>query len=744
MQNYDIIIDLIKQEKYVESERLLIELNKENPRDGYINYLLGFVNFVYNNEKRDPEKAKRYFIQSIESKNPTPDSYYKLSLIEDNIKHSIRILKKGLEKFPNNNSLLERLIFLLEDDDKIAMYESIKTKLDSDLIKEVMTSTYIKKNKYEQSVEILESYAANNRIKELFSKFLKGICLFNVGHISKSKKIFQSLIDEDIDHSLGYMHYLGGISSLISNEELDKAQELFFEIPYEYEDIWIDESELGNFDFDFEKFFLNSINIIIKSISNKEVKAKARCIRGIYFYLNEELTRKQVKQDLEFSYKHLSNKEHPSYYLFQISLEEKNHFRAYEYSIEYLGCLNMEKLETNILDFGFVGEVQDAILEFIVNHILSYNDRYVVLYGIFSPLINRYYKDKNYKKVVELSNWMGEYYLQKADLEFEIAFSLSEIGEKEKSKKLYQKIISRNPNNSSAINNLGVIFENERNYKEAEILFKKAYDLNPDETIYQNNLKRVLEYFEAALAFKEEDIQVKKHLLALRERRDFSGNIDVERINLPDIWEVSKEFAKTALIKLKNKKYIIDRNDKIFVNPELESSLESVSSEVEKQDELIKLSNSMNLSSLNEIGYDDDLIISVGKVNSPELRIMLKRDLKEAAIANLCKSFKISMVICGSIIETILYDKITSSGIFKYKMENGKNISVNRMDLDNLLFIARNENMIDEQLYFLAHAIRGFRNLIHPSVEQRKKATKVTEHNARIVWDITKKLLLEI
>jgi hypothetical protein len=49
-----------------------------------------------------------------------------------------------------------------------------------------------------------------------------------------------------------------------------------------------------------------------------------------------------------------------------------------------------------------------------------------------------------------------------------------------------------------------------------------------------------------------------------------------------------------------------------------------------------------------------------------------------------------------------------------------------------------------EQLFHFAQALRDYRNLIHPGVEKRRAALQVTEHNARISWDVTRKVILEI
>lgn len=65
------------------------------------------------------------------------------------------------------------------------------------------------------------------------------------------------------------------------------------------------------------------------------------------------------------------------------------------------------------------------------------------------------------------------------------------------------------------------------------------------------------------------------------------------------------------------------------------------------------------------------------------------------------------------------------------------------MDLNELLYVSNQEKFIDIQLYYLSHAIRGFR-IIHPGVEQRKHSVTVNEENAMLAWSIVKKVICEI
>lgn len=99
--------------------------------------------------------------------------------------------------------------------------------------------------------------------------------------------------------------------------------------------------------------------------------------------------------------------------------------------------------------------------------------------------------------------------------------------------------------------------------------------------------------------------------------------------------------------------------------------------------------------------------------------------------------------MCGSIIEAVLLDKIAEQGITTYTCADVKTRNIIRMNLDELLFVAFHEKLVGEELYHLAHGLRGYRNLIHPGVEQRR-AVAVSESNAKLSWDITRKMLLEI
>ena len=67
-----------------------------------------------------------------------------------------------------------------------------------------------------------------------------------------------------------------------------------------------------------------------------------------------------------------------------------------------------------------------------------------------------------------------------------IAFHKS--GKLNQAKKIYEKIIKKDPNNFKVINLLGIISLQLKNYNEAIILINKAISINPDHHALYNNL----------------------------------------------------------------------------------------------------------------------------------------------------------------------------------------------------------------------------------------------------------------
>ncbi len=93
----DKVRDFIKSEKYEKAEELLYELRREGDDLHLVFYWLGYLFDDYKNPNHSPEKAKRYFLQSLQYEKPLENAFIRLSRLINNTNHVIRILRHGLE-----------------------------------------------------------------------------------------------------------------------------------------------------------------------------------------------------------------------------------------------------------------------------------------------------------------------------------------------------------------------------------------------------------------------------------------------------------------------------------------------------------------------------------------------------------------------------------------------------------------------------------------------------------------------
>ena len=381
---------------------------------------------------------------------------------------------------------------------------------------------------------------------------------------------------------------------------------------------------------------------------------------------------------------------------------------------------------------------------------------------ILTPIISRLYKENDYERITSLSQAFNTKKLSESDSLFEIAFACSKKEHKELAKKYYLMNLKKDSDSSASWNNLGVIYEKEGDLVSAIDCFKKANNIDKEKKLYKDNLKNAeislkekdkvdFGLRNAVEEYKNESPYVQSKVIDFYNNRNSDGLIICSYRQAPQYLKMSGTKATEFLKDLLSKKYFIritdheyDTQSSVYkLNSHLEAELAQIVESLKNEDELFDMCKKLNIQNLNLIGYDDKLLRNVAKMSTEDLKAMLQRDLRENALAVILKQNKSALVLSGSIIEAILTDRILSKGIIKLKV-NGKNKKVLNMDLNELLEVSENENIIDSTMSHLAHAVRGYRNLIHPGVEQRKDTIQVTDSNVELAWGIVKKLLLEI
>jgi len=118
-------------------------------------------------------------------------------------------------------------------------------------------------------------------------------------------------------------------------------------------------------------------------------------------------------------------------------------------------------------------------------------------------------------------------------------------------------------------------------------------------------------------------------------------------------------------------------------------------------------------------------------VCDPLLRQQLASDWREAETVFAAKAWKATTVLCGAVMEGILYDAIRG-------LEPNAS---SKSSLSDLLHKAEELGILKRAMVHIGQAVREYRNLIHPERQLALGAT-VSEHEAQIAMSSVRILLV--
>ena len=754
-----IVIKLLDRDKFEQAEKKLLELRgHKNYRDPAINYLLGFIYDSTKNPKHSIPEAKRYFSIAIGSDHPIEDAFVRLARLEANLKHAVRIAKRGLSHFPQSSDVYEVLLDRSEPSEKAAIFEEMKVKgIVTSYSQMVMAQSFFEEHRFTDVVELIPAIQTDDVEKTTILDLMLAFSNLELNDLSIARSHFSRLIEDDVNHDLEYNPYFGSILCELRDGNNDKALEYFAELPVVLELSPPLEPFRGPLWFDTVQYYLKGLSGIEKASTDKTIVAKARGIRGVLVYNNSKSANyKTILKDIRFASKIFPGSKNFYGALKGIAIENSNYVEAHKLTLQYMDKLSWNELEreSEYLDFSYVELADEKAFTEILAHVTALlteaESTRIIAKGCLEPIVDRLYTKKAYGTIAQLADLVDEHYLLETNVLFWIAYSYSELSKKDLAIKYYEHHAKKQRLTAAVANNLGILYENEGDFQRAEQYLQEAVALDSKDTVAKRNLRRVLDLRSAKTKFLQETFAVKDSVLALVKYKDVEGYIRVSRTELPAAFNGESRAASAQFKYLLEKLYVLRvekepvGNEKYKINPEIETQITALEKELECEKDLASIAGNISGDNLAQIGYNDILSLGLTKITSHDLQAVLQRDIKEAALSVLTKCHKTTLVLCGSIIEAVLLEKMGSRNIIVYQTQGGKNKAVGRMDLNDLLYVAYREHIVDEQLYHLGHALRGFRNLIHPSVEQRRKAMTVSESNARIAWEIMVKLIMEL
>ena len=128
-------------------------------------------------------------------------------------------------------------------------------------------------------------------------------------------------------------------------------------------------------------------------------------------------------------------------------------------------------------------------------------------------------------------------------------------------------------------------------------------------------------------------------------------------------------------------------------------------------------------------------------VHDPDLRQQLEEDWREAQAVHQVQAWKSCVILCGGVLEGMLLDALAQDQsrreaefqrIYQRRAE-----ALDRWDLIELATVANKMGILRKGIEHVGHALREFRNLIHPGKQIREKV-KLSEEEAQIAIDVVK------
>lgn len=345
---------------------------------------------------------------------------------------------------------------------------------------------------------------------------------------------------------------------------------------------------------------------------------------------------------------------------------------------------------------------------------------------------------------------------------FEAWFAFGQIWDNLNAEKFYLKYLELHWESSAVYNNLGVIYEKLENFTKAKEYFQMAQELDSDNEKAKDNYNNIskklkqqeeinVKMMQALESFKKENPYVFDKITSFYRNADTNGVIICPWKLLPKyIWasaDKSHELIKAWLEKL----YIIKLSKK---DPETGSTCYQINKYISNfikekwelqwiEKKFLIMTESLSIDGLEKIWYNNGLISKVNQcISNTAIKGILERDIFDLAQLVLLWLHKSALILWWSVIETILIDKHERINIKKIESLKWKSILLYRAELADLIESWYKKKIVWQNIYYLCHGVRGFRNLVHPWAEHRSQELEVSADNVNIVWTIVKTLIL--
>lgn len=357
-------------------------------------------------------------------------------------------------------------------------------------------------------------------------------------------------------------------------------------------------------------------------------------------------------------------------------------------------------------------------------------------------LVNELHSQKEYAKVVEL--YRSKFIEPKSYLySFEVAFALVEQNRESEAEPIYEYIVTVDPENSSALNNLSNIKKGKGQTEEAFDLIQRANEIEPNDEIISRNYKNL-----SALIREKEDIESNfKHALTylpkenefvlgklrnflsnIKKDRDFKKNIiPIPRWKFKILMGTDEQKAFSLLDQWLEKGYLRKTGGRghyqelvYEVNPFLDKGMKELKPSKIDQNWIDGINN-LNIDYLESISYFE-ILNKIKKVKK-SFRTIMQRDVNELFLNHVMGNHKSVVILSGSIVEILLIYYCEKKKLTKISYQRNAKIISKKLyesDLGDLLSYIEQNKLIGNVLVHMANISRIYRNYVHPGKELRE------------------------
>lgn len=684
---FDKIIKLIENNNFESALKLLdgVKSNGDPKTEARANYLLGYIHTCREFKEKKDYLAKRYLLSNISSEYPQPFAYALYARVEDDKNVAINYLLRGATIFPRDPRIYLELFRYSNDKDAIVELIQNEDFSDFNLLVDVI-EYLIRRHEWERIERFIFRLQNSDTITEYDSNYLDLLRAFSC--VFRSEPIYPKALDifmKVIEKDID--------NNLAYSHYLGIIYTLINTCDIDKATYYFDKLQLNNTIHDLYDGpwytvcveFDHEYKVIFERIAATYAKDSVRKEKAKCLY-SLYLYYPSVISD-KYRYKKENIKTLERYLKTQFN-------KSVAAALFSMHCHYKQYIEAN-----------DTYLEFLT-HYENPDDMYID-YSSISDSVNENDMQKIIHNIVEATNCDNGY-----DTKTFVRTAFKDLVNKLFTTKQYSIVVTLA--DTLSINEIC----------NSECAFECAY------SYAQVNNDKAQEIYEDIIKKEQKNCSAINNLGVIYERKgafeDAKKCFDNARNLSPD-----EEIYRTNLVRIHKKMHEIK-----------EKRID------QKRKEIKAIAKDINLEFFENIGYTAQLVEMFVTIQDTDLRDILLRDLHECAISIATGQDKSATVMCGSIIETLLLNKIMQKGIVDYdisEIRNNKlqNLPVIDMSLNELLYVADKEKLICKNNYHLSHYIRDYRNVVHPAKEIRSKQN-ISHENVQVMWSVLKQVINEL